>query len=51
MDMQQVQQSCHEAVLRAREAVARLQNHRENNPHWLRSLRLGHFWSDDATPR
>ena len=32
MDPQQVQQSCHEAVIQAREAVAQLKGHRKNDP-------------------
>lgn len=43
LDIQHVQQSCHEAVLRAREAVAKLKDGRKNNPHWLRNLRPGHL--------
>ena len=43
LDIQYVQQSCHEAAMRAREAVAKLQDHHKKEPHWLRRLQPGHL--------
>merc|ERR1711965_798806 len=43
LDIQYVQQSCHEAAMRAREAVAKLQDRHKKEPHWLRRLQPGHL--------
>ena len=43
LDIHYVQQSCHEAAMRAREAVAKLQDQHKKEPHWLRRLQPGHL--------